>query len=144
MRAIDLYSGVGGWSLGLCLVGFVVVASYERWGPANETNFKINQLVAQTIDIRRLTFSELPNDIDVVVGSPPCTQISFSNRGGSRDLDDGHEDIVQFLRVVDHLRPKALAMENVPRVAPIILRELANGGRLHLFAHLGMLPHVLN
>lgn len=38
LRAIDLYSGVGGWSLGMRLAGINVVASYERWGPANETS----------------------------------------------------------------------------------------------------------
>ena len=105
MRAIDLYSGVGGWSLGLRLAGVEVVASYERWGPANETYFKNNLHQAQTVDIRRLTFAELPKDIDIVVGSPPCTQFSFSNRGGSGDIDDGLEDIVRFLGVVEHLRP---------------------------------------
>lgn len=144
MRAIDLYSGVGGWSLGLRLAGIEVVASYERWGAANETNFKNNLHQAQTVDIRRLTFAELPEDIDVVVGSPPCTQFSFSNRGGSGDLDDGLEDIIRFLSIVDHLRPTAWAMENVPRVAPIIRKELLEGGRLHQFSHLGLEPHVVN
>ncbi|MER8942881.1 DNA cytosine methyltransferase [Mesorhizobium sp. M0915] len=144
MRAIDLYSGVGGWSLGLRLAGIEVVTSYERWGPANETNFKNNLHQAQTVDIRRLTFTELPKDIDIVVGSPPCTQFSFSNRGGSGDIDDGLEDIIRFLSIVNHLRPKVWAMENVPRVAPIIRRELLEGGRLHQFAHLGLEPHVVN
>ena len=104
MRAIDLYSGVGGWSFGLKLAGIEVVASYERWGVANETNFKNNHHQAQTIDIRRLSFNDLPPDIDVVVGSPPCTQFSFSNRGGNGNLDDGLEDIIKFLEIVNHLR----------------------------------------
>lgn len=63
MKAIDLYSGVGGWSLGLQLAGIEVVASYERWGPANETNFKNNRHQAQTVDIRRLKPQELPSGI---------------------------------------------------------------------------------
>ncbi len=130
--------------MGLRLAGIEVVASYERWSPANETNFKNNLHQAQSVDIRRLTFAELPKDIDVVVGSPPCTQFSFSNRGGSGDLDDGLEDIIRFLSIVDHLRPRAWAMENVPRVAPIIRRELLEGGRLQQFAHLGLEPHVVN
>jgi len=131
LRAIDLYSGVGGWSLGFRLAGIEVVASYECWGPANETNFKNNLHQAQTVDIRRLAFEDLPKDIDIVVGSPPCTQFSFSNRGGSGDIDDGLEDIIKFLTIVDHLRPKAWAMENVPRVAKIIEQELCPEGRLH-------------
>jgi len=143
-RAIDLYSGIGGWSLGLRLAGIDVVASYERWGPANETNFKNNHHQAQTVDIRRLSFADLPEEIDVVVGSPPCTQFSFSNRGGNGDLEDGLEDIITFLKIVDHLKPKAWAMENVPRVAPIIAKEIERGGRLHRFSHLGVQTHILN
>lgn len=144
LRAIDLYSGIGGWALGLRLAGIEVVASYERWGPANETNFKNNHHQAQTVDIRRLSLADLPGEIDIVVGSPPCTQFSFSNRGGNGDLDDGLEDIITFLKIVDHLKPKVWAMENVPRVASIIAAELKKGGRLHRFSHLCIKTHVVN
>lgn len=143
-RAIDLYSGVGGWSLGLRLAGIDVVASYEIWGPGNETNFKNNHHPTQTADIRRLSFSDLPDQVDFVVGSPPCTQFSFSNRGGNGDLEDGLEDIITFLKIVDHLKPKAWAMENVPRVARIIEKEMEPHGRLKSFSHLGLKTHVLN
>lgn len=144
LRAIDLYSGVGGWSLGLRLAGIEVVASYERWGPANETNFKNNLHQAQIVDIRRLAFEDLPTDVDIVVGSPPCTQFSFSNRGGSGDIADGLEDIIRFLTIVDYLRPQVWAMENVPRVAKIIEHELKPEGCLHQFQHLGIEAHVIN
>jgi DNA (cytosine-5)-methyltransferase 1 len=144
IRALDLYSGVGGWSLGLRLAGIEVVSSYERWGPANETNFKNNHHHTQTVDIRRLSLADLPQEIDIVVGSPPCTQFSFSNRGGNGDLADGLEDIITFLRIVDRLRPKVWAMENVPRVTAIIAKEVLEGGRLHSFSHLGVYTHVLN
>lgn len=144
LRAIDLYSGVGGWALGLRLAGIDVVASYERWAPANVTNFKNNRHQAQTVDIRLLSLADLPQDIDIVVGSPPCTQFSFSNRGGSGDIDDGLKDIIMFLTIVDHLKPKQWAMENVPRVAKILEHELQPGGRLARFQHLKMVPHVVN
>lgn len=143
-RAIDLYSGVGGWSLGLRLAKIDVVASYERWGPANETNFKNNAHQAQTVDARRLSLEDLPTDIDIVVGSPPCTQFSFSNRGGGGDIADGLEDIKQFLTIVDLLNPRVWAMENVPRVAKIIETELQVGGRLAKFRHLGCATHIVD
>ena len=38
MRAIDLYAGIGGWSLGLRLAGVEVVSSYEWWRPAIDTH----------------------------------------------------------------------------------------------------------
>lgn len=144
LRAVDLYSGVGGWALGLRLAGIEVIASYERWGLANETNFKNNQHQAQTVDIRRLSLTDLPPDIDIVVGSPPCTQFSFSNRGGNGDIDDGLEDIKIFLTIIDHLKPKYWAMENVPRVAKILEQELRPKGRLSKFRHLNIVPKVIN
>lgn len=135
-RAIDLYSGIGGWSLGLEMAGIDVVASYEWWNKANRTNHKNNRHVATEIDIRQLRLEDIPKDIDIVVGSPPCTQFSFANRGGSGDIEDGLKDIAKFLAVVDHVRPKFWAMENVPRVASIIENEMQIGGRLEQFAHL--------
>lgn len=144
LRAIDLYSGVGGWSLGLRMAGIEVVASYEQWGAANETNFKNNRHQAQTVDIRGLSLSELPKNIDIVVGSPPCTEFSYSNRGGGGDISDGLQDIVKFLTIVAHLKPKTWVMENVPRVAAILKKELKPKGRLFKFAHLGMSVAVIN
>jgi DNA (cytosine-5)-methyltransferase 1 len=144
LRAIDVYSGVGGWSLGLQLSGIDVVASYERWGPANETNFKNNLHQAQTVDVRRLSLEDLPGEIDIVVGSPPCTQFSFSNRGGGGDIADGLEDIVRFLSIVDYLKPRVWAMENVPRVKKIIEAELCEGGALSAFRHLGCAVHIVD
>ncbi len=136
LRAIDLYSGIGGWSLGLEMAGIEVVASYEWWDKANRTNQKNNRHVATEIDIRKLPLSDLPKQIDVVVGSPPCTQFSLANRGGSGDIEDGLKDIAKFLEVVDYVKPKYWALENVPRVAGILEAELKPGGRLAKFAHL--------
>jgi DNA (cytosine-5)-methyltransferase 1 len=144
LKAIDLYSGVGGWSLGLRLAGIDVVSSYERWGAANETNFKNNHHQAQTVDIRRLALSDLPTGIDLIVGSPPCTQFSFANRGGGGDIADGLEDIKTFLAIVERLKPRAWAMENVPRAARIIEAELETGGVLSEFRDLPMSIHVVN
>lgn len=136
MKAIDLYSGVGGWSLGMQMAGIEVVASYEWWSPANQTNQTNNEHKTNQVDIRTLNLAELPQDIQIVVGSPPCTQFSFANRGGQGDLEDGLKDIYKFFEVVAHIKPKYWAMENVPRVADILETEFEKGGRLHRFARL--------
>lgn len=122
IRAIDLYSGVGGWSAGLRMAGISVVASYERSEHANITNARNNGHATHTVDLRALDLNTLPKDIDVVVGSPPCTQFSMSNRGGNGDISDGLKDIKVFLEVVDRLKPRFWAMENVPRVSNILAR----------------------
>jgi DNA (cytosine-5)-methyltransferase 1 len=136
MRAIDLYSGIGGWSLGLRLAGVDVVGSYEWWGEANQTNSLNNGHPTTECDVRSLPLSELPDDIDIVVGSPPCTQFSFANRGGRGDIADGLRDLACFLRIVSHVRPRFWALENVPRVATIMERELRRGGALAEFGSL--------
>src|SRR6185312_10956667 len=141
LRAIDLYSGVGGWSLGLALAGIDVVASYEWWAPANNTNNANNGHKTFEVDIRKLPLASLPKSIDLVVGSPPCTQFSFSNRGGKGNVADGLKDVETFLEVVDYLRPKAWAMENVPRVSKILAAAFQKGGVFERFKHLK--PQIL-
>jgi DNA (cytosine-5)-methyltransferase 1 len=144
LRAIDLYSGVGGWSLGLKMAGIKLVASYDRCNAANDTNTRNNRHVAQTVDIRSLRLHDLPTNIDVVVGSPPCTEFSFSNRGGGGDIAEGLEDIIRFLTIVDYLKPRFWVMENVPRVKEIIVCERKRRGRLQKFAHLEMSTSIVN
>lgn len=144
LRAIDLYSGVGGWSLGLHLAEIDVCASYEIVEVASATNRQNNRHQVYTTDIRKLNLDSLPSGVDVVVGSPPCTQFSYSNRGGSGDLADGLEDVIRFLTIVDHLKPASWAMENVPRLAQILDSELREGGALAKFSHLGIKHHVFN
>jgi len=136
LRAADLYSGVGGWSLGLRLANLDVAASYEKWDAANLTNRLNNGHLTHKADIRKLEPRELPSGVEVVVGSPPCTEFSFSNRGGGGDIKDGLRDIIKFLEIVDHLKPRWWVMENVPRVASIVKKELQPRKRLARFRHL--------
>ncbi|OWX99357.1 DNA (cytosine-5-)-methyltransferase [Thioclava sp. IC9] len=136
MRVIDLYAGVGGWSVGLKLSGFTVLKSYEWWKPAATTHLANCGSNVEVIDIRTLDPSTLPKEVDLVVGSPPCTQFSYSNRGGSGDVADGLLDIAKFLSVVRACKPKAWAFENVPRVKSVLEKEILPGGALNRFADL--------
>lgn len=137
MRAIDLYSGIGGWSLGLRLAGIDVVESYEWWQPAIDTHNGNHGGKLGRVDIRKLDLADLPGDIDLVVGSPPCTEFSYANRGGSGDLAEGLKDIVKFFKVIDHLKPTFWAMENVPRVADVLKLGLSDKEHdLYKYRHL--------
>lgn len=136
MRALDLYSGVGGWALGLKLAGIEVVASYEISENAAKTAEQNLGIEVHRLDIRSLELTTLPKSIDLVVGSPPCTQFSYSNRGGSGDLSDGLLDIAAFLRVVDYLKPEYWIMENVPRVQAVLHKEMTRKGKLSEYIHL--------
>ncbi|WEJ57470.1 DNA (cytosine-5-)-methyltransferase [Devosia sp. FJ2-5-3] len=145
MRAIDLYAGVGGWSLGLRLAGVEVVASYEWWQPAVDTHNGNHGGSLKPTDVRQLQLENLPSNIDLVVGSPPCTEFSYSNRGGGGDLDEGLKDLVRFLEVVEHLKPKFWALENVPRVAQVLERGMADAKHpLYRFRELGMQIEIID
>jgi DNA (cytosine-5)-methyltransferase 1 len=144
--AIDLYSGIGGWSLGFEIAGITISSSYEWWKPANKTHQSNLGANTQQVDIRELSLNELPTGCDFVVGSPPCTQFSYSNRGGSGDIDDGLRDVRKFLEVVKYLEPKYWAMENVPRVAKILTKEISSGGCLEEFSDImnSSMIHVID
>ncbi len=120
------------------MAGFRVLRSYEWWNAAVEThrgNFP-HQGKQEPINIREMSLKSslpAPKDVAIVVGSPPCTQFSYSNRGGSGDIDDGLRDIACFLDAVEYLRPKFWVMENVPRVASVLERELEEGGSLERY-----------
>lgn len=122
MNCIDFYSGIGGWTLGMKLAGVTHHSSFE-WSPSSNATHNINFGTSnKESDIRKLDLKSLPkpNSIDFIVGSPPCTQFSYSNRGGNGDINDGLIDLHKFLTIVEYLKPKCWAMENVPRVKGIL------------------------
>ncbi len=136
-KAIDLYSGIGGWTLGFKMAGVSIEASYEWWKDANRTHNMNFGTSHKETNIRELKLKDLPKTkIDFVIGSPPCTQFSLANRGGKGDIADGMIDIYKFLEVVAHYNPKYWAMENVPRVAGILEKEIEKGGLLYKFRDL--------
>ena len=145
MKAVDVYAGVGGWTWGLRLAGIDVVAAYEIWPPAIKT-YNAN-LGTEHVpkDVRTLDLKTLPKGVSLVVGSPPCTEFSFANRGGGGDLSEGLKDIVRFLEIVEHLKPKHWIMENVPRTAGVIRAGLKTKGHpLHRFRALAPLIEVVD
>lgn len=126
VRAIDLYAGIGGWSLGLRLAGVDVVKSYEWWQAAVDTHNGNHGGALVPTDVRLLKLEDMPDEIDLVVGSPPCTEFSYSNRGGSGNLDEGLKDLIKFLEIVEYLQPTYWVLENVPRVAGVLRRGLTD------------------
>lgn len=119
---IDLYSGIGGWTLGMKLNNIEHIKSFEWNKESNRTHNYNFGTSTEEIDIRKLNFDDLPavGSVDFVVGSPPCTQFSYANKGGGGNIEDGLIDMYQFLKVVQYLKPKYWAMENVPRVKNIL------------------------
>ena len=120
MNVIDLFCGCGGFSKGFEQAGFDVRLGIDIWQDA-VTTYKANFPSAATIvgDISTLTGDDLlaaagmsANEVDVIIGGPPCQGFSLS---GKRMLDDPRNILYKsFVRMVETIQPKAFVMENVP------------------------------
>lgn len=116
LTAVDLFCGAGGLTEGFKQAGVDVRACLDIWSPAVETHRR-NHPATEVFqaDILQFESSDLP-ECDVLIGSPPCTEFSYANRGGHGDLGLGMQFVLRFLRFVHEKQPKYWIMENVPRL----------------------------
>lgn len=119
--AIDLFSGAGGFSLGMEQAGFRVAAAIDADPHAvgvYRQNFS-HEIIEG--DIRQLSpekFKERTGikNVDVIFGGPPCQGFSFalpSNHGAIFESDDRRLLYKEFLQYVRFFKPKMFIMENV-------------------------------
>lgn len=127
LLAIDLFSGLGGLTLGLKHAGFRVIGAVENDDLAVES-YALNHKGTKiwSTDIEQVDPMEFmaalglkPGRLDLLAACPPCQGFS-AIRTLNRQLSvpDGRNDlllaILPFVRV---LRPKTVMMENVPGLA---------------------------
>lgn len=116
MNVADLFSGVGGLSLGFRQAGFNVSLAIEFDKQIAESYQKNHpHTIMYNEDICQIDFRKLhkihPN-IDIVCGGPPCQ--GYSQKGKRLQLDDPRNFL--FLRFVDFVKefnPKYFILENV-------------------------------
>lgn len=114
--AVDMFCGAGGFTEGFKQSGFEVAACLDNWSPAVETHRRNHpETTVFQADILEFDSSNLPK-ADVLIGSPPCTEFSYANRGGHGDLGLGMQFVLRFLRFVHETKPRYWIMENVPRL----------------------------
>jgi len=113
MRAIDLFSGAGGLSLGLKRAGYRVAACVEINRDAMETySGHEPDAVHYNQDVRSISFEQYRGVVDIVAGGPPCQPFSI---GGLRQASlDSRDMIPEFTRCLKEVQPEAFIMENVP------------------------------
>jgi DNA (cytosine-5)-methyltransferase 1 len=112
MRVLDVFSGAGGLSIGLEQAGFEVVAGADWDRDACETFAKAHP-AADVLegDVSAISFSSWRDDVDILVGGPPCQPWSTGGkRLGASDPRDGWPS---FLRALRQVRPVAFIAENV-------------------------------
>jgi len=124
--AIDLFAGCGGLTLGLKRAGFTVLGAIELDGVAAETYHLNHPEVAlteadiQTVSARlfREALGLARGELGLMAGCPPCQGFSTlrTRNGGHRNRDPRNQLIREMIRFVDEFEPKAIMMENVPRL----------------------------
>jgi len=116
---IDLFSGVGGLSLGASRSGFHVATSVEVDPQALETHKKnFPETLHLDADVSTLKGKDLiefsgikKGGLSGLIGGPPCQGFSWM---GKRDVTDGRNNLfTHFFRLVKELQPEFYLAENV-------------------------------
>jgi DNA (cytosine-5)-methyltransferase 1 len=115
VKVLDLFSGIGGFSLGLERAGMQTVAFCEIDPFCRKVLAKHWPNVRQYEDVRTLTTDALSRDgisVDVICGGFPCQDVSLAGkRAGVAGEHSGlYREMVRAIRMV---RPKFAIMENV-------------------------------
>ena len=130
--AVDIFAGAGGLSLGLEEAGFSVIVAADHEQTALETHSHNIGGLTWCGDLENAGefISQLERwgicSVDLVAGGPPCQPFSRAGtpkianlvRIGDRRPGDNRTTLWRsFLRVIDHLNPRAVLLENVPDFA---------------------------
>ena len=122
---LDLFCGCGGMSWGLAQSGFQIVAGIDLWVPALET-YAYNHQTAQALSLdlsqteptdvlRRV--GKKADEIDVIVGGPPCQGFSKNTPASWRFLEDPRNQLYRsYLKFIKEIWPKVAIIENVAEI----------------------------
>jgi DNA (cytosine-5)-methyltransferase 1 len=116
MTLLDLFSGIGGFSLGLERAGFRTVAFCEIDPWCRRVLAKHWPNVPAYDDVRQLDAARLRADgierVDAICGGFPCQDISTAGKGAG--LDGERSGLWrEYARLVGDLRPRFAIVENV-------------------------------
>lgn len=130
VKAISLFSGCGGDTLGMVSAGIKVIAFSENDKNAVKThkaNFKESEWLGEDIkgdiqDIPDSVFSEYKDTVDMLFAGFPCQGHSHA---GKKDSKDPRNQLFrEFVRVTDLVRPRWIIGENVKG---ILKRKTSSG-----------------
>jgi len=118
-KAISLFCGAGGCSLGFKLSGYDVIYASDFDKAAIDTyqlNFpetlsEVQDIISQDFKALMTRLSIKPGELDILIGGPPCQGFSTA---GTRFWDDPRNQLLkEYVRCLDEIRPKWFLMENV-------------------------------
>ena len=125
LEVVDLFCGVGGLTCGMKQAGFTVVAGFDNDKTCEYAYSHNNQAVFNCRNIREVTGEEIKNcfspKVDkILVGCAPCQPFSTMSykrfKNTSRETDGKYDLLKEFERLIIEVKPKIVAMENVPEI----------------------------
>lgn len=116
--AIDLFAGAGGLSLGLRRAGFKIATALDNDPIAVKSYCEALGPHIQCAPIEEISAAEImrragaaPGECDLLAGGPPCQGFSLQRRGDR--VDPRNRLVLDFIRMVEEVRPRFFLMENV-------------------------------
>lgn len=118
-KAVSLFCGAGGCSLGFSSYGISILGAYDNCPEAIETyNCNIEGHNAHQADLSNCDFNALRNDLhlckgdlDLIIGGPPCQ--GFSTLGKRSEDDPRNKLLLNYSKALETFYPRWFMMENV-------------------------------
>jgi DNA (cytosine-5)-methyltransferase 1 len=111
MRCIDLFAGIGGFSLAARWMGWETVAWCE-WNEFGQKVLRHHFPKAEGFgDITKTDFTKYANRIDIVTGGFPCQPYSLA--GKRKGKEDERHLWPEILRAIREIQPRWVVGENV-------------------------------
>lgn len=122
INVVALFSGAGGLDIGFCDTGFSLIESVELEEKFVQTMLR-NQATGKYFKKARIKCEDIrlyepniSNQIDFIIGGPPCQSFSAAGRraaGVAGTKDDRGSLFEEYVRVLKKLKPKGFLFENV-------------------------------
>ncbi len=112
MRIISLFSGAGGLDLGFERAGFTIAMANEYDSSIWATYERNHRAPLIRGDIRQIRETDFPDEIDGIIGGPPCQ--SWSEAGSLRGIEDARGQLFyEYIRILKDKKPRFFLAENV-------------------------------
>ena len=120
LRVLDLFSGIGGFSLGLERTGHFETAAFCEIEPFPRRVLKKHwPEVPCYEDVRDLTAARLAADgiaVDVICGGFPCQDLSLAGKKRGMGAETRSGLWSEIARLIGEIGPKLVIVENVPNL----------------------------
>lgn len=116
---IEIFSGAGGLGSGASMAGVDIAVAIEKDIYSLKT-YKKNHPNVKTInkDIREITGKSISKKSPFIIfGGPPCQGFSLSNTKTRNDSNENNHLFLEFIRIVNELKPDWFLFENVAGIS---------------------------